>query len=181
MASNGSAKPTWPTTPFSKKVKGRIPAQCQHCILLTLSLRFPSTFTLPTFLSCLLDLSSYSSCRFQPPLVRPLPHLSPLYLRLSPPGSPHEYKKVISLTLSPIPNLIRNHKIPRLNLLLQAPHSTKSHQAPHTNTPQRRNIRPTIHLMRGNLMVQSVSREEGNGSTVVCANRDGRGGVAPWC
>lgn len=77
-------------------------------------------------------------------------------------------------TFRSINDLIRNHKIPGPNLLLQTAHSTKSNNSSHANASQRRNIRSRVHLMWSKLVVLSVAGEEGNGNIVVLQDVD-------WC
>jgi hypothetical protein len=69
---------------------------------------------------------------YTPISLIPLPSIFPLRL---------------SLTLRTINNLIRYYKIPRLDLLLQAPHGTKRNNSPNANASQSRNIRSRRHLM----------------------------------
>lgn len=80
---------------------------------------------------------------------------------------------ILKHTLRSINNLIRYHKIPRPDLLLQTSHSTESNNSPDPNASQRRDVRSRVHLMWCVLMELAVSGEEGNRDVVVLEDVDG--------
>lgn len=63
----------------------------------------------------------------------------------------------------PIDQLIHDYKVPRPNLLLQTPYSTKAHHTPNPEFPQGRHIRPERNLVGSILVMNTMPGEKGNG------------------
>ena len=90
-----------------------------------------------------------------------------------------------SHTLGAINNLIRYHKIPRLDDFLQTSHSGERDNGPDTNTSQSSNVGAVGDLMGRDLVVGAVTAEECDGhvlardAALVVDDCDGRGGLAP--
>jgi hypothetical protein len=88
-------------------------------------------------------------------------------------------------TLGAINNLIRHHKIPRLNNFLQTTHSRERNYGPDTDTSQSCNVGAVGYLMRRDLVVSAVTAEECDGhvfagdAALVMDDCDGGGGLAP--
>jgi hypothetical protein len=80
-----------------------------------------------------------------------------------------------------INDLIRNHEISRLDLLSQASDGRKGDHTSHTETPQSGDVGTVRDLVRGELVVEAVAREEGDGGVVVLEDGDGGGGGTPGC
>lgn len=73
-------------------------------------------------------------------------------------------------TLTPVNDLVRHHKIPRSNLLLQAAHCGKGDDGPHANLAEGGYVGAVGYFVRGVFMVETMTGEEGDGS-----GRAGRG------
>lgn len=89
--------------------------------------------------------------------------------------------------LRAIDNLVRNDKIPRLDLLGQTPSRRERNDAPDANLPQRGDVRAHGDFGRVVLVVDAVAREEGDRDGLagcrggMFQDGDGRGRRAPWC
>ena len=81
--------------------------------------------------------------------------------------------------LRPVDNLVRHHKVARLDLFLQGAHGAEGDDAAHAEGPEGSDVRPAGYFVRGERVVDAVPGEEGDGDGVVCEDGDGGGGGAP--
>ena len=188
--SNGSAKPMWPTTPPSKYVHGRT------CSTRELAYRYLLVDALVAngFQHALLRagrkrferLRSFRH-RLTQHAVVDIENTTSRSTRQTDTQTARESNQ--THPLRPIHHLIRHHEIPRLDLLPQAAYRAERHHAADAQLPQRGDVRPRRHLVRRQLVVQAVPREEchvqrrargGRGRPArVREDRDRRGGRAP--
>lgn len=87
--------------------------------------------------------------------------------------------------LGSVNDLVWNHKIARLDMLLQASHSRESNDGSHADRPQSSNVGSSRHLVGSNLMVKAVTAQEGDSDilavsrALVVEDSDRSGGLAP--
>lgn len=81
--------------------------------------------------------------------------------------------------LRPINNLIRYHKVHRLDLLSQRSHGRERNHTSNTQAAQSSDVGTVGNLVGRELVVQAVTREERDVVTVVGEDADGGGGCAP--
>lgn len=81
--------------------------------------------------------------------------------------------------LGAIDDLVGDHKVHGLNLLLQGAHGGEGNDASDTEVAESSDVGLVGNLVRRKLMVQAVTGEEGNVDTVVREDGDGRGGRSP--
>lgn len=87
--------------------------------------------------------------------------------------------------LGAVNDLVRDNKVAGLDLLLQTADGGESNDAADANGAQGGDIGASGNLMRGDLVVQAVAAQEGDGDnlvvvlTLVVQNGDGRGRGAP--
>lgn len=88
-------------------------------------------------------------------------------------------------TLGPVNNLVWNNEVARLDVLLQASDCRKGDNGSYANRSQSSNVGASGHLVRSNLMVKTVTAQEGNsnilaiGRALVVKNGNRGGGLAP--
>lgn len=82
--------------------------------------------------------------------------------------------------LGAVNGLVGDDKVHGLDLLLQRADSRKGDDAADADAAESRNIGPVGHLVRRELVVQAMAREEGNVDVAVGQDMDGRRGLAPW-
>ena len=82
---------------------------------------------------------------------------------------------------SPIDNLIRHHKIPRLDLLPQTSHRAERNNCAHAYEPQGGNVGAARDLAGMEFVVQAMPREKGYRVRTMrgVQDCDGRGGITP--
>lgn len=73
--------------------------------------------------------------------------------------------------LGTINNLVRHHEVPGLDLLLQTSHRRERNNGSHTQRAQSSNVGTGGNLVRCNLMVQSMAREESDGDVFAGGGR----------
>lgn len=81
--------------------------------------------------------------------------------------------------LCSVDGLVGHDKVHGLNLLLQRPDGGEGHDAPHADVAKGGNVGSVGHLVRRELMVQAVAREEGDVGALVREDLDRRRGSAP--
>lgn len=88
-------------------------------------------------------------------------------------------------SLSPVNDLVRHHKVPGLDFLLQATDSREGDDGPDTDGTQGSDVRTSGDLMRCQLMVEAMATEEcdrdelAGSRALVVKNGNRRGGVTP--
>lgn len=81
--------------------------------------------------------------------------------------------------LGAIDDLVGDHKVHGLNLLLQGAHGREGNDASDAEVAESSDVGLVGNFMRRKLMVQAVAGEEGNVDAVVGEDGDGRGGRSP--
>lgn len=81
--------------------------------------------------------------------------------------------------LGAIDNLVRDHKVHWLDLLLQRAHGGEGNDTSDTEMAESSDIGAVGNLVGRKLMIQAVTGEEGNVDAVVGEDGDGRGGSSP--
>lgn len=81
--------------------------------------------------------------------------------------------------LGAIDDLVGDHKVHGLNLLLQGAHGGEGNDASDTEVAEGSNVGQVGNLVRRKLMVQAVTGKEGNVDTIVGEDGDGRSGRSP--
>lgn len=86
-----------------------------------------------------------------------------------------------SNTLCAIDDLVRNHKIHGLDLLLERADGREGNDASDTEMAESSNVGAVRNLMGRKLVVHAVTGKESHVYAIVGEDRDGRGGSAPRC
>lgn len=87
--------------------------------------------------------------------------------------------------LGAVDDLIGHHEVARADLLLQAADGAEGDDGAHADTAEGGNVGAVGHLVRRELVVQAMARQEGDGDGLaggrgrVVEDGDGRGGLAP--
>lgn len=81
--------------------------------------------------------------------------------------------------LGAVDDLVRDHKVHGLDLLLEGTDCAEGNDAAHTNVSQGGDVGTGGHLMGRKLVVSAMTGEEGNGDAVVLEDEDRGRGLAP--